>query len=178
MLVVMGLHWTARRGAFGAAAGAVEAKPVRSWVRLIFYGIYLIWGGSFIVLALTGFAATLGWGGPMSGYLLMLHCTAAPVFCAATAALALIWAERSRLRPEDWKPASCEIGWGNIFFWLMLLATIPLILSMVVSMLPIFGTEGQEFLYHLHRWSALALLLCGGYMIFLKTAFRPGSTAA
>jgi hypothetical protein len=36
---------------------------------------------------------------------------------------------------------------------------LPVILSVVLSMFPLFGTDGQEFLLNLHRYSALLLAL-------------------
>jgi len=36
---------------------------------------------------------------------------------------------------------------------------LPVILSIVLSMFPLFGTDGQEFLLQLHRYSALLFAL-------------------
>jgi len=172
MLLVMVLHFASRRGKLSGKTTEIQVCKLSIWGKLIYLAIYVVTGGSLAVLALSGFSATIGWGGPMSGYLLMLHCTAAPVFCVFLAALGIIQAEKNRFVKEDFQPGKCEAGWRKIFFWLTMLLGIPLILSMVISMLPIFGTEGQEFLYHLHRWSALAFLIAICYMSFLATLFR------
>ena len=172
MLLAMVLHFASRRGKLSGEPTEAQVCKLGILGKLIYLAIYVITGGCLAVLALSGFSATIGGGHPMNGYLLMLHCTAAPVFCVFLVALGIIQAEKNRFAKEDFQPGRCEAGWRKIFFWLTMLLGIPLILSMVISMLPIFGAQGQEFLYHLHRWSALAILIAICYMSFLATAFR------
>jgi cytochrome b561 len=44
-------------------------------------------------------------------------------------------------------------------FWLILLATLAVILSAVFPMTPLFGTHGQELLYKTHQYSSLLLAI-------------------
>jgi hypothetical protein len=169
-LIVIALHLVMRSTQKDEQAEPAPPCAMGKFQKLIYILIYLAAGGSFAVLALSGFVAAIGWGGPMYGYLLMLHCTVAPVFCLALVALGCIWAQRCRFKIEDWK--NCTAIVCKLCFWLTLLFGIPLIFSIVISMLPIFGTCGQEFFYHLHRWSALAIVITGSLMIYLTVASR------
>ena len=172
-LIVIALHLVMR--SIGKDEQVEPSLPyaMGKFRKLLYILIYLAAGGSFALLALSGFIAAIGWGGPMHGYLLMLHCTVAPVFCLALVALGCIWAERCRFKAEDWQ--RCESLCAKLCFWLTLLFGIPLIFSAVISMLPFFGTSGQEFFYHLHRWSALAIVITGILMIYLIFASRDRS---
>ena len=172
-LIIIALHLVMRSTKKDGPAESAPPCAMGKFRKLIYLLIYLAAGGSFAILALSGFIAAIGWGGPMHGYLLMLHCTVAPVFCIALVALGCIWAERCRFEAEDWQ--NCTAIVRKLCFWLTLLIGIPLIFSIVISMLPIFGTCGQEFFYHLHRWSALAIVITGVLMIYLTVASRPRS---
>lgn len=170
-LIVIALHLVTRSAGTGSPSEPVTPCSKKGMFgKMIYLMIYLAAGGSFAILALSGFIAAIGWGGPMHGYLLMLHCTVAPVFCIALVALGCIWAERFRFRAEDCKNST--VLCCKLCFWSTLLFGIPLIFSIVISMLPIFGTCGQEFFYHMHRWSALAIVCTGMVMIYLTVASR------
>lgn len=131
--------------------------------------IFLVALLSFAVLLLTGFSPVL-FGTKLQGYWLMIHATFAPVFIGCTALIALLGAGQYRYNKKDGQviPYVCghtetkgcwltDSGLGaKTGFWLLLIVSLPVTLTMVLSMLPLFGTDGQEFLYHAHRWSALA----------------------
>ena len=140
--------------------------------------VYLLALFCFVVLAVTGFYPVLVLGKQISGYWLMLHATFAPVFAACLAVLAVMWASHCRFTRSDWpwlqrlirrvilpKTDNTDlVGESSnpgqkITFWLIVILAMPLILSMVSSMFPIFGTEGQELLLNMHRYSALLLAL-------------------
>ena len=135
--------------------------------------MYLLALVCFVVLALTGFYPVLVLGEHISGYLLMLHATFAPVFAICVAVLAVLWASNCRFTAGDWpwferivqrissvnssdKAAqSGNSGLGQkITFWLIIILTLPLALSIVLSMFPLFGTHWQEILLGLHRYTA------------------------
>jgi cytochrome b subunit of formate dehydrogenase len=143
-------------------------KKLVYWVALI----------CFFLLVVTGFAQRLFLGKAISGYWLMLHATCAPVFAICLALLALMWAPRCVFRRGDWprleglirrvirleadaaEPAVEGFNFGQkITFWLIIVLALPLILSIVSSMFPLFGTHGQELLLDVHRYSALLLAL-------------------
>ena len=136
--------------------------------------VYFLALACFGVLAVTGFGPSLIVGEHPAGYLLMLHVTAAPVFAVSLAVLTLMWAYRCRFDQSDWrwlqrllrreagdKKSDLERpGFGQkVFFWLLVLFALSVILSITLSMFPLFGTGGQEFLSQLHRYSALLLVI-------------------
>ena len=156
--------------------------PLIRW-RLSLLGIFkklIYWGAliCFVLLAITGFAQRLLLGEAISGFWLMLHATCAPVFAICLALLALMWAPRYVFRWGDWpwleglirriirleadeeQPVGEGFSLGQkITFWLVVVLALPLILSIVSSMFPLFGTHGQELLLDVHRYSALLLAL-------------------
>jgi cytochrome b subunit of formate dehydrogenase len=135
--------------------------------------LYLLAMFCFVVLAVTGFYPVLILGKHISGYLLMIHVTvtAGGVFAACLAILALTWADSHRFKEDDWPwlrnlirrevqteqfiPESCELA-SKSAFWLMLPLALVVMLSVAVSMFPLFGTGGQLILADTHRYSALA----------------------
>jgi len=153
--------------------------------------VYLLALLCFVVLAITGFYPTLVLGKHISGYLLMLHATFALVFAICLAVLAVMWACRHRFNESDWpglqhfleritlakstgeeplnkSQADGVPGLGQkITFWLIVVLALPLILSIVSSMFPLFGTDGQKLLLELHRYSALLFAMAAIVHIYL-----------
>jgi hypothetical protein len=128
---------------------------------------------SFCVLLLTGFGPLL-FGHKLAGYWLMIHATFAPVFIGCAAMVVLLGAGEYAFNKKDAEavPRRCfcsdpsggcwltDSGVGaKAGFWLLAALSLPVTLTMVLSMLPLFGTEGQEWLFRLHRWSALFFAL-------------------
>lgn len=139
-----------------------------SWPERICKIAFLLGLLSFCVLAFTGFGPLL-FGCRLEGYLLMVHATFAPVFIACAAVIALLAAGRYAFNQKDAQIKPCKYDKGcwltdtgigaKAGFWLLLFMTLPVTLTMVLSMFPLFGTEGQEFLFHAHRWSTLIFAL-------------------
>jgi cytochrome b subunit of formate dehydrogenase len=146
----------------------------RSLVDILRILAYLVAVLSFVVLALTGFYPVLVLGEHISGYLVMVHATFAPVFAVCLAFLAVVWARNCRFTQGDWpwferivkrvtlagssveKSFRKSSGLGQkITFWLVVFLALPLGLSIVLSMFPLFGTHGQELLLGAHRGIAL-----------------------
>jgi cytochrome b subunit of formate dehydrogenase len=135
--------------------------------------VYLLALLCFLVLGFTGFYPTLGLNQHISGYLLIVHATCAPILAICLAVLAVMWAGRCRFIYADWpwfqrfiervtlikssdQPSDKNQSVGQkITFWLIIFLALPLIMSIVLSMLPYFGTNWQEFLLTIHRWTAL-----------------------
>jgi cytochrome b subunit of formate dehydrogenase len=150
------------------------SKPKRSVVDVLRMLAYLVALLCLVVLAVTGFYPVLVLGEHISGYPVMVHATFAPVFAVCVAVLAVMWARNCRFTTGDWpwferlvrratlaqsageKPRSRNSGLGEkITFWLIVFLALPLGLSIVLGMFPLFGTHGQEFLLGMHRCTAL-----------------------
>ena len=152
-----------------------QSKSIQkhSLVEIFRMLVYLLALFSFVVLALTSFYPVLILGEHISGYLLMLHATFAPVFAVCLAVLAILWAGNCRFTAGDWpwfehivNRITLAKGGGKaalrknsglgqkITFWLIIVLALPLALSIVLSMFHIFGTDWQELLLSLHRYIA------------------------
>jgi cytochrome b subunit of formate dehydrogenase len=112
--------------------------------------VYLLALLCFVILAITGFYPTLVLGEHISGYLLMIHATFAPIFAITLAILAVMWANNCGFTSNDWpwfqklvqrvtlsksteqvvKNESC-LG-QRITFWLIVFLSLPLILSIIL----------------------------------------------
>ncbi len=140
--------------------------------------VYLAVLFCFVVLAITGFYPTLILGKHISGYLVMVHATFAPVFAVCLAVLAVMWAKRWCFTSGDWPLFERIVRWATlanspvantygkspglgrkISFWLIIFLALPLIISIVLSMFPLFGTYWQELLLSMHRYTALVFAM-------------------
>jgi hypothetical protein len=133
--------------------------------------MYLLTLALFLVLTITGFVPVVFFGGRLSGVLLLVHATAAPLFALSLALLSLLWSHRQRFTEENWgtvkklvagrksDPANLNDVVRKICFWLILVFSLPLILSIILGVFPLFGTDGQENLVLLHGFSALLLTI-------------------
>lgn len=145
---------------------------------------FLVAGACFLVLFGTGFGPRILCGVPLSGWLLMIHATFAPVFAVCVAFLAATWAWQCCFSGADWNwvvrfvtlkwkglLADCDLAW-KLTFWAMIILFLPVCLSIVSSMFPIFGTHGQEVLFQIHRFSALVMSLIAVANIYLVLRAR------
>ena len=164
---------------------------VKNILKLIFTGekkwlvrlrMLAFWLGafSFALLFLTGFAPVVS-GDRLHGYMLMLHASFAPVFIVCAMVVVLGGAAQYCFSSKDCellsRPADYKGGLGGILtdtgiaakacFWVLAIMTLPLTLSMVFSMLPLFGTEIQELLFEAHRWSALIFAAFAIFELYL-----------
>lgn len=136
--------------------------------------VYLLALLCFIVLAVTGFYPLLVLNEHISGYFIMVHATFAPVFAVCLAIIAVMSAGHNRLNKADFPllqrilrkvtrmkialdevPPRSYLLAQKITFWLVVFLSLPLILSIILSMFRFFGTDWQEFLLAAHRWIAL-----------------------
>jgi cytochrome b subunit of formate dehydrogenase len=132
---------------------------------------YLVGLLSFSALLFTGFFPCLVLGHSISGYWLMVHVSSGGVFMVCLAFLTVMFAERCRFGKSDFpwlqklfgkesseQQDSIKIASGlKMSFWLIVLLALPVILSIILSMLGIAGTHGQELLMQLHRYCSLSL---------------------
>jgi hypothetical protein len=135
-------------------------------IRIFNYQLVLL---LFLLLAFTGFLPIIIFGGHLSGLVLIVHVTIAPLFCVFYALSLLFWVHFQRFNKDDWhfivsirnkkNIASRQIFWQKVYFWLFMLASIPAILAIILGMYPFFGTQGQEVLLEIHRYSTLIMFI-------------------
>ena len=200
------VHWAAfpiagkRRGGAEIVRALVHAGSLLLIEqRLSVLGVlkklcYLVAAFCFVVLAITGFYYPFVKGTHITGYLMMIHATLAPVFAICMAILTVTWAGRFHFSKEDcpWLrrllrrttrlnvadpegPCTCpaETAW-KVTFWLVVASAIPLILTILLSMLPLFGTYWQNLLLAAHRW--VAVLFAVAAIIHTYMAVRVRAT--
>jgi len=144
-----------------------DRKPITN-LRILSYQLSLIFTA---LLVLSGFLPVILTGDHLSGLPLILHVTIAPFFCVSLAIFALFWAQTRRFTSEDvrlfkdnsffriFSENEISPAWEKVIFWLFLVFAVPAILSIVLSMYPLFGTEGQEVLLQTHRYTTLCLFI-------------------
>jgi len=172
--VVMGavvLHFAALGRKRALPPGEGEGEKIRRynlWERLVHLALML----SFLVLAVTGFIAAF-LGERLTGYLLVIHVTVAPVFAVALAAMMLTWAGDCGFAGYDWEwlkrgggyfgggapPAGrFDAGEKLVLWWSAVLGLVN-VLTMTLSMMPIFDQYWLTLMYEFHRYSALLLVI-------------------
>jgi hypothetical protein len=113
---------------------------------------YVVVCAAGVVLAFTGLGTFAFGKPPMTHWVLMAHVAVAPIFALGLAAVALTWSGLCRGRSDS--PFNIS---AQVLLWLVLLSGLVVILSGVVPMTPLFGTQGQHLLYLTHRYSAFVL---------------------
>jgi hypothetical protein len=184
LLSGMALRLRTRLGSWGAVQsafwrqmiGAVhfvgeEGRPRRGMALAeLRRTVFLFTLGLALVLVASAFIPVVVLGDHPSGVLLVIHVTVAPFFALSLCLTTLLWAERMRLGRADWEAAKKILRWRSqargdlsatirrLGFWIVLLVSLPLLLSIILGMFPLFGTDGEEFLISLHGYSGLVLL--------------------
>lgn len=175
--------WTATRTAFtGPSAGHGAWLPrTLAGARRGAYLSALVLAG---VLAVTGFVQVILTGSSPSGVLLLVHMIAAPLFALVLAAASLLWSHEQQMRETDLAALGRAVrAWtldgsagmaaiARLLYWAVLVLALPLLLSIILSLFPLFGTEGEHCLIGLHGYSALALIavaILHGYICILQS---------
>ena len=140
----------------------------------------------FIILAFTGIIPVVIFDEHISGILLIIHVTIAPFFAFGLMLTAIFWAHSRQFDYSDYKylkdwrekeaknnpNSNPDQFWSKILFWLFLAFSVPAILSMIFSMFPFFGSEGQITMLNIHRYTTLVLLI----IVFVYTDLKISSS--
>ena len=119
------------------------------------------------VLAASGIGVFALGKPPMTHWVLMLHVSVAPVFALGLATVAVTWADLCR------KGSTPRLGCAaKVLFWIILACGLVLMLTGVLPMLPLFGTDGQHLLYLTHRYAGIVLAVC---ILLHLPALRPAA---
>lgn len=132
----------------------------------------------FASLLLTGFIPVIFFGHHLSGWLLIIHVTIAPFFIFILALTALLFAWQKFFDKKDLtflssmgdkrQVQAADRFVSKLSFWLFLFFSLPAVLSIVLSMYPLFGTEGLEYLLFMHQYSVLILLMIVAVYLLVK----------
>jgi hypothetical protein len=137
---------------------------------------------SFAAIVTSGFNSLLS-GQKLTGYWLIIHVAAAPVFAVSAVLVTLFWAHRNRLLHTDWnrlrRPlGSAQPGISNeyvvvlrkLFFWIAAVAAIPAVVSVTLAMFPVLASVRQEDLISVHRFSVIPLAVSSLFFALLAFA--------
>ena len=80
-------------------------------------------------------------------------------------------------KADDLPAARFDAG-QKLYFWFAGLATLVALLSMLLSMISLFGTAGQTLMYTVHRWSTLTLLVGTIWHAYATVLAKPGTLGA
>ncbi len=107
----------------------------------------------FLIAAITGLGAEYVLG-EVAGWPLLIHMFGAGVFLVGMAAVTIVWADRSRF--------GVDTGLNlvqKLVFWIALALGLTIMLSMLLAMLPLFGTATQHMLIEIHEIGAILFLV-------------------
>ena len=161
---VVNKFWNDFKNSFGKLK---EMKSNNLGTNLIFFKRFFYLSTLFLFL-LMAFSALIPVliGIHLSDVFLLVHVTVAPLFSIFTAILIIIFAHSNRFNKDDIKSNLEEYkinfnrnGYLKVIFWLFALFSFSAMISIVLNMFPIFGTEGQVYLLEVHKYSTLLLLL-------------------
>jgi hypothetical protein len=154
VVILMVLHLAISLIFRGASA---ERSKWNLWDVLIYLGTL----GCVAVLGVTSFGAVMRYG-MLDGWPLFLHMCGAGAFTAVLPLLALSWAHINRFEvgPGADQTRAPKFSWlPKLMFWLILAGGFVVTMTMLVSMLPIFGSDGLHTLLDLHRYSGLVVVV-------------------
>ena len=152
------------KNSFGKLKG-MKSNNLQTNLNLFKRFFYLATLFLFLLMALSAFIPVLS-GTNLSDIFLLVHATVAPLFSVFLAILIILFAHSNRFNKDDVKENSDEqkfnfnqSGYLKVIFWLVALFSVSAMVSIVLNMFPIFGTEGQVYLLDVHKYSTLLLLL-------------------
>jgi hypothetical protein len=112
-----------------------------------------------ILLAVTGFYGVFI-SGRLGGWPLLAHVAVGGVYAVALALLVAFRSETFAFDTTVWAGADRPVGtFRKLFFWLFAAASVALMLTAVMMMMPRFGTAAQNLLIAWHRWAAYTATL-------------------
>ena len=120
------------------------AAPVRpGFIAKASYALLVL---GTLLPAVTGIGTFLTGQAPMTHWVLMAHVGSSGAFSVGLALVALTASGTG----------SGQSVVNRFFYWCLMLAGLVVMLSGVIPMTPVFGTEGQHVLYLTHRYAGMA----------------------
>ena len=152
-----------------------ERESWSIWEKLVYLGVM----GAVGVLGFTSFYAVIQTG-VMGGWMLFAHMFGAGAFVVALPVIAITWAESSRFGQRTDLSAE-EAGYDapffwipKVMFWILLGSGLVVIMTMLLSMLPLFGTDGLLRLLDIHRYAGLLAVIAAIFHLYGVVLQRVG----
>ena len=145
---------------------SLKSKSFSGKLQSLKVFLYLFTLLEFFIMMFTGFVTLIFTGGDITGILLLIHVTVAPFIAVTFAVMVVLYAQSNSFNEDDIKNDQSNnktvlknSAYLKINFWLISLFSLPAMISIILSMFPIFGTEGQINLLEIHRYSVLIISL-------------------
>jgi len=161
------LHFLAS-GRKQRSAGPTGGQGELKRLGLIERAAYVFMALTLMALTCTGMTQNILTGGKLTGWLLMAHVGSGGAFMFFLFLTALLGAGSAS--GADAKFVACQ----RFTFWSALALGAATALTMMVSMLPIFGPHGLEVLRDVHRYCGLALVGIGYWHLYMTFIVRRG----
>jgi hypothetical protein len=163
-----------------------DTREVLSFLKLIrlmsFYASVIL----FFIMASSGFLPFAFIGTGLTGFALVIHVTAAPLFCLSYAILIVLSAFQYKFEDDDYMyifkrnilGKSVKIEPVKSFFilktmfWISAAISIPVIASIILSLYPIFGTSGMGILITVHKYSVLIFTISFVIQVYYSIILR------
>lgn len=122
----------------------------------------------FIILFVSAFLPVV-FGYHMSGLFMMIHASTALLASICLVAFVFLFSNSNQLSLEELKKLAGDYRQKKnldsqimlkVLYWLIIALILPTMLSIILMLYPLFGTDGLEFLADVHRWSVLLLTIC------------------
>jgi hypothetical protein len=147
------------------------------WERLVYAAIVI----SVAILGITSFFAVLRFG-VLEGWMLFAHMFGAGAFVFVLPVFAITWCEASRFgagrtagtSEEEAECAPRFFWFPKLMFWIMLAGGLIVTMTMLLSMLPLFGTDGLHALLDVHRYSGLLVVVAAALHFYSVLLQRVG----
>ena len=158
-------------------SGREAAGRLNLWDKLV----YLVALGSVAVLGVTSFGAMMRFG-VLEGWPLFAHMFGAGAFVTVLPLLALTWCGANRFggasRPQSTQDASPPFFWfSKLMYWTIIAGGLVVTMTMLLSMLPLYGTDGLRYLLDIHRWSGLVVVVAAIFHFYSVVRRRIGKKA-
>ncbi len=167
VVVIVVLHFVIAMIFRGAPS---ERKKWNLWDILIYLGTV----ACVVLLGATSFVEVIRHG-ELGGWALFFHMCGAGALTAMLPILALSWAHYNQFGVSAASPLPPKFYWlPKLMFWLILASGLVVTMTMLISMLPIFGSDGLHVLLDIHRYSGLVVVLALVVHLYSVAAQRLG----
>ena len=167
VLVVGAVAWVLKTRGNLLKASLAEAETPASRFPRIEALIEMAMYGGFIILVLSG----LFLAGGITGVFLLLHIFGGAVFSVTLAAIVVLRAEKNSHLCCCGEGANLSTLLDRLCFWALAAIGLGMILSAVLQMTPLFGTDGQICIATMHKYLSIVVLIPGigcGYFAVMR----------
>lgn len=163
-----------------------DTRGILSYLKLIrsmsFYTSVIL----FIVMASSGFLPLVFMSTSLTGFALVIHVTAAPLFCVTYAIFIVLSAFQFSFQNADYlfvfnrnsiyDSNELEAAKDNFIlksaFWISAALSIPVIAAIILSLYPIFTTYEMDSLIDVHRYTVLIFTISFVIQVYYSIILR------